>query len=161
VNFQEHLTAVCMQAEVVDLEDIILPGTAGGTGGTGGGGAGLQENQEQVLQAQLTRAVVVVADLLMIVLLNQVHGGNRWLRNRNSKRIKQSIRKIWSLDEQLENLEAGTWPKRTANIDYMVVAGGGSGGTCVSSSAAGGGGAGGYQSFWLWSSTITRRQHKN
>ena len=35
---------------------------------------------------------------------------------------------VWSLNEQIDALDAGTWPKREATIDYLVVAGGGGGG---------------------------------
>ena len=35
---------------------------------------------------------------------------------------------VWSMSEQLDALEDGTWPNRIVNVDYMVVAGGGAGG---------------------------------
>ena len=45
---------------------------------------------------------------------------------------------VWSLSDQLEAVEDGTWPKPSVVTNYMVIAGGGSG-------ANGGGGSGGYR----------------
>ena len=46
---------------------------------------------------------------------------------------------IWSLEEQLDALDEGTWPRREVDIDYLIVGGGAGGGRF------GGGGAGGYR----------------
>jgi hypothetical protein len=93
------------------LESASIAGTAN-TGGGGGGGASFVDAGANGGSS----GIVIVKEL------NKASG-------------------VWSLDEQLENLEAGTWPKRTANIDYLVVAGGGG----SSAGSGGGGGAGGYR----------------
>jgi hypothetical protein len=45
---------------------------------------------------------------------------------------------VWSMNEQLEEKKAGTWPNFGVDVSFLVIAGGGGGGR-------GGGGAGGYR----------------
>ena len=47
---------------------------------------------------------------------------------------------IWSMSEQLESVDDGTWPAIQATIDYLVVAGGGGSGSAACGYASGGGG---------------------
>ena len=76
-------------------------------------------------QEQLTLAVAVVE--LVVVKVQDVQlpgaGGSGIVIVKELDKASG----VWSLADQLDALEDGTWPKRTVNVDYMVVAGGGAG----------------------------------
>ena len=88
-----------------------------GTANTGGGGGG--SNQTQTSGAGGSGVVIV--------------------------KEAASASGIWSMSEQLESVDDGTWPAIQATIDYLVVAGGGGSGSAACGYASGGGGAGGYR----------------